>query len=81
MGDKTQGLYDKFIIRRVDRTDEPSGKHHGCRYFVLDLDHDPFAAAAIAAYAETCAGEYPRLATDLRKLAPHRHLPTTKEAS
>jgi hypothetical protein len=44
-------------------------KHSACRYFVLDLDHDPFAAPALRAYAAACAAEYPALAADLLRLA------------
>ncbi len=43
-------------------------KHERCRYFVLDLDHDAFAAPALLAYADACAAEYPALAADLRAL-------------
>lgn len=66
MGDRSRGLYNKFEVRRVDGSSEPGGKHHGCDYFVLDLTHDPHAAAAIAAYADSCEAEYPLLAADLR---------------
>lgn len=66
MGDKTQGLYKKFHVERTDGTSAPGEKHEDCDYFVLDLIHDPFAAAAIAAYADACASEFPLLAADLR---------------
>jgi len=36
-----------------------------CRYFVLDLEHDPFAVPALKAYAEACRGTHPGLAHDL----------------
>lgn len=62
-----QGLYGKFYVRRVDGTDQPGGKHHGCRYFVLDVDHDQFAPAALDAYAAKCEHKYPELARDLRE--------------
>jgi hypothetical protein len=61
-----QGLYRKFDIHRPDGSDRPGGKHHGCAYFVLDLTHDRFAAAALAAYADACEAEFPMLAHDLR---------------
>jgi hypothetical protein len=73
MGDKTRGLYQKFVVERHDGADqsELSGKHVGCDYLVLDLTHDPHALPAIRAYAESCRAEYPLLAADLdRKLAP-----------
>ena len=65
MGDKTRGLYTKFRIERVDGSSEPGGKHDGCYYFVLDTHHDPYAKAAIEAYAESCRDEYPLLAQDI----------------
>lgn len=68
MGDPTKGLYDKFHVWRTDGKSEPGEKHDDCRYFVLDLTHDPHAAAAIDAYAESCQHEYPLLAQDLRTI-------------
>jgi hypothetical protein len=66
MGDPKRGLYNKFYVEREDGSSEPGGKHAGCDYFVLDLDHDPFAAPALRAYADACETEYPLLARDLR---------------
>ena len=63
--DKNRGLYSKFHITRTDGSSGPDGKHELCRYFVLDLDHDPYAWAAIRAYEQACAHEYPNLADDL----------------
>ena len=60
-----QGMFRKFEVRRVDGSDKPGGKHHGCRYFVLDLDHDPHAAAAMAAYAQACRNTHPALSAEL----------------
>lgn len=60
-----QGMFRKFEVRRVDGSDEPGGKHHGCRYFVLDLDHDPHAAVAMAAYAQACRNTHPALSAEL----------------
>lgn len=60
MGDKTRGLFNKFVVRRV------GGKRYGSDYFVLDLAHDPHALPALSAYADSCAAEYPLLAADLR---------------
>lgn len=68
MGDPKQGLYRKFgPIRRTDGRDEPGQKHENCRYFVLDIDHDIHARAAIEAYAKSCKEEYPLLAADLER--------------
>lgn len=69
MGDPTRGLYDKFTVTRNDDTDMEGGKHEGCEYFVLDLDHDKHAPPALEAYAASCEAEYPLLARDLRKKA------------
>jgi hypothetical protein len=65
MGDRSRGLYDKFCVIRTDGTSGPGKKHDGCRYFVLDMDHDPHARAAVKAYADSCRAEYPLLAADL----------------
>jgi hypothetical protein len=55
------GLHEKFRIQRVDGTPIPEG----ARYFVLRIDDDPHARAALRAYAESCAAENPALAADL----------------
>lgn len=69
-GDKSRGLYRKYDVRRTDGRDAPGEKHHGCRYFVLDLDHDPHARTAIRAYADSCEVDgFGALATDLRSEA------------
>ncbi len=61
MGDTTRGLYEKFEVVRTDG----KPRHDGCRYFVLDLDCDKHADAALKAYAESCREEYPQLAADI----------------
>lgn len=60
-----QGIFRKFDVSRVDGSDGPGGKHEGCEYFVLDVDHDPHAAAALRAYAASCADTHPELAREL----------------
>lgn len=73
--DRFRGLgFDKFYVSRVDGRSAPGEKHHGCRHFVVDVDHDPYARAALAAYAAACAAEYPILARDLRRLAGPFHV-------
>ncbi len=67
IGDKDMGLYCKFIVQRADGRSAPGKKHEGCEYFVLDLDHDPFAVHALRAYANLCRREYPKLSVDLVK--------------
>ena len=67
MGQRDRGLYEKFRVERTDGSDRPGGKHHDCRYFVLDLTHDPHAIPAVLAYANAAEKDgYARLAMDLR---------------
>jgi len=68
MGDRTRGLYDKFIVERTDGSSAFGRKHANCRYFVIDLEHDKHGAAALEAYAKSCLDEYPLLAADLQQL-------------
>jgi hypothetical protein len=63
--DKNKGIYKKFRVERTDGSSAPGGKHEHCRYFVLDLDHDPYAIEALKSYARACANEFPKLAHDL----------------
>jgi hypothetical protein len=68
--DDPRGLHNKFYIERTDGRHRPGEKHYGCRYFVLDLNHD----AAVPLVLPTLADAYettgrPTLATDLRTLA------------
>lgn len=67
------GLQQRY---RVEKINDPAGKHDECRYFVLDPQHDPFARVALLAYAaaverEVDEGHFRRkagkqLAADLR---------------
>lgn len=61
-----QGLLRKFDVRRTDGSDKPGGKHYGCEYFVLDVNHDPHAKPALAAYAKAVEATHPTLADDMR---------------
>lgn len=63
----TRGVYDKFRVTRTDGQSAPGGEHETCTYFVLDLDHDPFARPALAAYALACRERRPALAGDLEE--------------
>jgi NTP pyrophosphatase (non-canonical NTP hydrolase) len=63
--DEDRGLYDKYKVERKDGSSEPGGKHEGCQYFVLDLNHDPYSVPALLAYATACRARFPELATDL----------------
>lgn len=64
-----RGIYEKFKVERIDGKQRKGEKHHGCQYFVLDIDHDPHALPAIRAYAESCSISHPNLANDLRAMA------------
>jgi hypothetical protein len=68
MDKRRLGLYKKFRVERSDGQSAPGQKHAGCEYFVLDLDHDPHARAALVAYVKSCQDEYPVLAEDLLAL-------------
>lgn len=70
-GDKTKGAYGKYKISRLDGSTKKGGKHRGCRFFVLDLDHDLHAAAALRAYAKSCMHEFSALSSDLLYAAIH----------
>ena len=67
MNDKNLGWYRKYIVSRTDGRSAEGEKHWGCEYFVIDLNHDPYAQAAMMAYARACAVEYPLLAEDIRR--------------
>ncbi len=75
---EAQGLFRKFMVQRVDGSDKQGGKHYGCEYFVLDVDHDPHAKAALQAYAQACAKSHPQLSADL--IAKHGTAPMPPEA-
>lgn len=63
-----EGLYAKYRVERLDGQDQPGARHHGCRYFPLDLSHDPDGRAVAAIYASLVEAERPRMAQDLRTL-------------
>lgn len=65
IGDAERGLYDKFEVRRTDGSSESGERHENCKYFVLDLDHDPHAIPALEAYIKSCRPHFPKLARDL----------------
>lgn len=60
-----QGIFQKFEVSRKDGSSEPGGKHEDCRYFVLDLNHDQHAPAAMRVYAASCAETHPELAAEI----------------
>lgn len=62
-----QGLFRKFTVSRTDNSDRVGGRHYGCEYFVLDINHDKAAPVALAAYADAIEATHPVLATDMRE--------------
>lgn len=60
-----QGVFRKFYVRRTDGSSDPGGKHYGCKYFVLDVEHDRYAKAALAAYSRSCKDTHPELSKDI----------------
>ncbi len=69
MDDKAKGIYQKFRVERTDGKSAAGEKHCDCRYFVIDIEHDEYADAALLAYADECEAEYPDLAEDLRNMS------------
>ena len=71
---------------RVEKINDPTGKHDDCRHFVLDPQHDPLAVRALRVYAAAAneAG-YVRLAADLWEWADRaerRHVtPPTEDGA
>ena len=61
MTDRERGLYPKYRVEKLNG--RPIGE---C--FVLE-QHDPHAVAALRAYADSCAADFPALATDLAVMA------------
>lgn len=57
----------KFVVTARNGSTAPGGKHHSCRYFPLDITHDPIAREAAALYADRVEATNPKLAADLRE--------------
>lgn len=64
------------MVWRVDGRDLPGGDKAGAAYFVLDYANDPYARAALAAYADACEQDRPGLAGDLRARLDEDRPPT-----
>lgn len=60
--DEQQGVYSKYTVTRNNDT---VGKHKDCEYFVLDINHDPYAKHALVSYAAACAATHPELSKDM----------------
>jgi len=70
-----EGLYHKYQVTRADGSDAPGGRHHGCRYLVLDLTHDPSARFAARMFAEDIADSRARLSAALLALLAREEAP------
>jgi hypothetical protein len=67
-----EGVHRKFKVTRTDGSSRKGKKHAECSYFVLDLEHDPFAIPALKAYAKACKKTHPALAEDLEEILATR---------
>ena len=63
--ERKEGIYRKYQVKRLDGGSGRGQKHEKCEHFVLDLMHDPHAVEALIAYAKSCRGEHPALASDV----------------
>lgn len=61
---KQSGLYNKYNVMKTNG----EAIDTQARYFVLRLDTDPAARAAVALYARIIEFSNPELSTDLRRL-------------
>jgi hypothetical protein len=68
MPDEDCGFYQKYTVERTDGSSRPGERHHNCVYFVLDIEHDPFAHPALEAYITACADSLPQLSSDLKAM-------------
>lgn len=63
-GDEDRGLYGKYLVERLD---DPTGKHAGCHFFVLDPQHDQIARWVLKEYADRAFElDHYQLAADLK---------------
>lgn len=67
--DTARGLYGKYEVRKAIQpgTTQLGANPWLADVFVLNYTKDPHAAVALAAYATSCAADYPQLAADLRE--------------
>lgn len=70
-----RGIHSKYKVERTDGSSGPGGKHEGCTYFVLDLEHDEYAIPALKAYAKACRRDNPALAADLASIIEIAEMP------
>ena len=60
--DTTRGMYGKYHVEKRETGERVT------ECFVLRYDKDPFARAALKAYANACCRKHPQLAEDIWKL-------------
>lgn len=71
--DKDRGFYGKYKIERTDGSSASGERHENCMYYVLDLNHDKFAFAALEAYSkEARAAGFTPLADDLDSIIKNK---------
>jgi hypothetical protein len=75
MSSEPSGIYSKYKVERTDGSSAPGGKHDRCAFFVLDLEHDPFAIHALKAYARACRKSHPDLARDIDRIVENTPQP------
>ena len=68
MQDYRNKLQQKYWVDRIDGRDLPGGDRVDSKYFVLDYVHDPYAIAALEAYAFACYKDLPNLSEEIRSL-------------
>lgn len=64
--DDNSTLDGKYLVERSDGQHRPDA-----RYFVLDYASDPYARAAMLAYADACIDTRPRLAEKVRTVVAY----------
>jgi hypothetical protein len=68
MQDYRNKLQQKYWVDRIDGRDLPGGDRVDSKYFVLDYVHDPYAIAALEAYAFACHKDLPNLSEEIGSL-------------
>jgi hypothetical protein len=66
--DKRNKLQQKYYVERIDERDRAGGDRVDSKYFVLDYVHDPYALAALEAYALACDEDFPNLSAEIKAL-------------
>jgi hypothetical protein len=75
-----RGWFQKYRVERLVPSIRGIEHDERCRYFVIDTTHDPYAAAALTAYADACEDESPNLAVAPSLSTKVRNQPRTGAA-